>query len=120
MDAEARKFLGNLWADSAPLNRQTPEAVGIERTRGWTLEYEQHGTNKYPERKVWNQLVRELQGAFAESMLYGFPRWAADVDWPQYAFVLHDSKIWHATTANGPNETTAAQEPGTGNIWRQF
>ena len=120
MDAEAKKFLQNLWADNAPINRQTPESAGIDRTSGWDINYEQRGTGKYPERKVWNQMIRELQGAFREKMVYGFPRWAADVDWKRYDFITYGGGIYFATVDNGPSAAQQAETPGTGTVWRKY
>ena len=119
-DTEAKKFINALWADAAPSNRQSPEDAGIDRNFGWDVNYEQPGTGKYPERRVWNQMIRELQGAFREKIVFGLPRWAEDVNWRQDDFVTHNLKIWYATLDHGPDHTTKGQEPGTGAAWREY
>ena len=120
MDAEAKKFLENLWADEASANRQDPEAAGIDRANGWDINYEQRGTGRYPERRVFNQLIRELQGAFREHMVFGFPRWDSGVDWAQYSFITHGTNVYYATVNNGPSYPQQAEEPGTGEVWRLY
>lgn len=119
MNEEARKIIGNLWAEDAPTERDTPEDVGIDRNIGWDLNYEQIGTLKFPERKVFNQLLRELTGAFNEHLQYGLPRWDDGVDWDQFTFLTHDGRIYVALQASGPNNG-GAQEPGTGSKWRLY
>ena len=43
---------GRLIATEGPLNRQEPEAIGITRTTGYGLEYQQTGSGFYPSRRV--------------------------------------------------------------------
>ena len=63
-DAEAKKLTP--WADSG--DRQDPEEAGLDRAAGWTVAYEQAGSGNYPERLVFNQLLRELSGLFQEAL----------------------------------------------------
>lgn len=114
MDVEAKKFLGDLWAENG--DRRTPEEANITRARGWDINYELPGTGKYPERDVFNQLVRELQGAFQEHMLYGIPRWDAGVNYATNAFVQLNGVIYVATQAI----TAPGDEPGTSSVWRRY
>ena len=51
---------GGAWARDADDERETPEAAGLTRDRGWPLPYEQIGANAEPEREVFNQREYEL------------------------------------------------------------
>ena len=117
MDTEAKKFLGKLWAENG--DRSDPESKGIDRSKGWDINYEQPGTGKYPERDVFNQMIRELQGAFQEHMLYGFPRWSSDVAWNRYDFVLYSGSLYFATRDNG-GEGIPSPTPGMSDDWRLY
>lgn len=124
MDAEAKKMIGHLWADTG--ERMDPEEAGIDRAKGWDRDYEQEGTGKYPRRAVSNQLRREIQGALVEKMLYGAPRYAADVNWPLNAYVNYNGLLYRAVVANGPAdelagpESPAGSETRPGAVWRRF
>ena len=69
-DAEWKK--AELWADTG--DREDPEDVGIDRSVGWTVSYEQRGSGDEPERTVFNQLLRELSGLYVMVREYGGPR----------------------------------------------
>ena len=55
-DAEWKK--AELWADTG--DREDPEDVGIDRSVGWPVSYEQRGSGDEPERTVFQQLLREM------------------------------------------------------------
>ena len=120
-DTEAKKFLGELWASSASALRSDPSVYGLTRTEGWDVRYEQLGTRKFPEMRVFNQLLRELQGAFAGQMTQGIIAWNEDVNYARHAFVGHASKIWWSQEETGP-ATMNPSEPGSAGdtTWRLY
>lgn len=71
MNEHAKKLIDNEWAIDAPGNRQTAEEVGVDRRTGWNLDYEQAGTNKFPQRTLFNELLYQYSSAFNEHMKYG-------------------------------------------------
>lgn len=113
MDAQAKKILATVWCESADSSRADPETYDIDRGEGWTIEYEQ---NKYPERKVWNQLLREIQGALRDHMREGFLAWQEDLDYPQYAFVKYNGRVYFATSAIAAN----GDNPAASDNWSQY
>ena len=101
--AEERKILGNLWASDATADREDPEDVGITRTDGWPIAYEQIGSGKEPERSVFNQKFREWTGFGNDVLRMGILQWDSGVDYNIYAFVTaSDGFIYVANVASGP------------------
>ena len=115
-DAEAKKI--ELWADGG--DRADPEDVGIDRSVGWPVSYEQVGGNN-PSREIWNQIFRELSGWSLDRLRMGVPRWDSDVNYIHPAFVTAGDDLYVSLESNGPdtgnatNPTTAGQT-----IWRIY
>ena len=121
MDTQAKKILSGVWASGDDAERESPEDAGIDREEGWGLPYEQPGSGALPEREVWNQRWRELDGAFAEEMRYGVPRWDAGVDYAQGAFANVDGVLRVALAPTGPatGNPTDPESPGQ-QVWRIY
>ena len=111
-DAEALKMA--LWADTG--ERQTPEEAGFSRQSGWPVAYEQIGTEKFPERLVFNQLLRELTGLFLEMIAYGVLSWDDGTNYSHHAFALgSDGSIHRTLRDSGPDVEGGAVDPTTPN-----
>ena len=120
-DTEAKKLLtAAAWADTG--DRVDPEDEGIDRAKGWPVSYEQQGSGKFPERPVFNQLLREQSGFSQDVLRWGYLPWDAEVNYAQYAFVIGaDGEKYVSNVATGPatgNATnpTAAQQT----VWRVY
>ena len=111
-DAQAKKILTGLWASGSSADREDPEDLGITRTEGFDLGYEQIGSGDYPQRSIFNQKMREWDGVWAENMRSGGLRaWDTRIDYYQYARVAVGLSKYVATVATGPatgNETDPA------------
>ena len=122
-DTEAKKMQSGVWASDSLALRADPEAENIDRTRGWTVAYEQQRSGRTPELVVFNQLFRELSGLFVEKMRYGGNMtYDKDVDYFQYARVIgSDGRKYWAVVANGP-DTANISDPvaDSGRIWRLY
>lgn len=119
IDAELLKI--RRWAETSS-NRDTPESVGIIRTDGWTVVYEQIG-GKLPERKVFNQLIRELSIFSIDRIEYGILPWDSRVNYRHYAFVVgSDGVLYKSTESSGPGgfEVGENDPAGGGNSWRPY
>ena len=118
VDAEALKM--KLWAETGL--RENPENVGLDRALGWTVPYEQRDTGKFPELEVYNQLYRELTGAFLEALV-SVPRWVDDWDYPLVAFVVgEDGTLYRNLVPTGPN-TSNVTDPALDTdhaVWRPY
>ena len=101
-DAEWKK--AELWADTG--DREDPEDVGIDRSVGWPVSYEQRGSGDEPERTVFNQLLRELSGWAVDQLRMGVLQWDEDVDYADAAFVTTEDGLHVALQANGPGAAT--------------
>ena len=86
-DSETKKILGGIWASGDTGDRTDPEDVGIERTEGWRLAYEQIGSGFEPERAMFNQKFREYDGLAVDVMRMGILFWDAEIDYVQNAIV---------------------------------
>ena len=118
-DDQAKKLLGNEWADSG--DRTDPEDVNITRSVGWDVRYEQIGSGFEPEREVFNQLLRELSGWANDEIVNGVPPWDADVDYPKWAFVNTSSDMYIALVPTGPAAGNATDPLATGQtVWRSY
>ena len=117
-DAEAKKI--RLWAENG--DRETPEELGLDRSKGWPVHYEQVGTGFEPERTLMNQLTREQTGLADTRMREGIPRWDAEINYRQYAFVVSDTgRLMVSLVPTGPvhgNVTDPDSEGQT--VWRQY
>ena len=125
-DSEAIKILGNVWASDAGADRMDPEDVGINRLHGWPAAYEQIGSGAEPEREVWNQRWRELDGYFAEKMVLGILPWDPRIDYVHTAEAASfatgsDAKIYVTVRPSGPagGNSTDPTAPGQ-NAWRIY
>ena len=104
MDAEAKKMLTGIWASGPTADREDPSEYGITRNRGWGVAYEQVGSGLEPEREVYNQKFREVEGAFREKMrMGGCMRWDGDVNYYQWARTIgSDGNKYYCLVATGP------------------
>ena len=119
-DTEAKNLLAGLWADTG--DRTDPEDLGLTRTTGWPVAYEQLGSGAEPERALFNQRFRELDGAFADEMRYGIGPWDADIDYHQHARATDSAgRKMIATVATGPRSGNATDPAVAGQtVWRPF
>ena len=99
-DAEWKK--AELWADTG--DREDPEGVGIDRSVGWTVSYEQRGSGDEPERTVFNQLLRELSGWAVDQLRMGVLQWDEDVDYVAAAFVTTERRVACGAAGDGAGE----------------
>ena len=118
-DTQAKKFLDDLWAESG--DRVGPAELDLDRVEGWDVRYEQLGVRKYPERQLFNQLIRELQGYYNDCMKFGILPWDNEINYAQHAFVSEDGHIWWAQVATGPDMGNPSR-PGSlaDTIWRLY
>ena len=68
---------GPVWASDpteGPANREDPEALGITRTTGYGLEYQQIGSGFYPSRRVLNQKLSRVGLGFRAQAAHGHSR----------------------------------------------
>ena len=122
VDTQAKKILaGGIWASADAADRVDPEDVGISRTEGWRLAYEQIGSGFEPEREVVNQKFREWDGFTVDVARQGILFWDADIDYVRYAFVAKGEHIYVANLANGPNTGNATDPDDSGQqVWRLY
>lgn len=120
VDAEAKKLLGNLWADTG--DREDPEDVGIARATGWPVSYEQIGSGSEPERTVFNQRFRELDGWASDRIRMGIPQWDIEVDYLHPAFVTTSSGLHVTRSGNtGPTYGNATDpDADAQTVWRRY
>ena len=116
---------GGAWARDADDERETPEAAGLTRDRGWPLPYEQIGANAEPEREVFNQREYELTSALIDFAATGVPAWDAAVDYTPASdaacFVTTPAGLHLTNTATGPATGNATDPDSAGQtIWRRF
>ena len=113
LDAEAKKILGGLWADSG--DRTDPDDAGLtpalDRADGWPDSFSM-ASGDTPRRRVMNQIFRELQGAATDGMRQGLRFWDAEVDYLENATVTQAGIAYRATAATGP-ATSNATDPAT-------
>lgn len=93
-DTEYLRLFDGLWGDEG--DRADPESVGINRLRGWDVRYEQHGTGKFPERSVFNQMLRELTGLYRGKMTWGVLPWGSTIAYPAGGMCVYDGRRWYA------------------------
>ena len=113
LDAEAKKILGGLWAESG--DRTDPDDAGLtpalDRADGWPDSFSMSAGDT-PRRRVMNQIFRELQGAATDGMRQGLRFWDAEVDYLENATVTQAGIAYRATVATGP-ATSNATDPAT-------
>lgn len=123
-DSEAKQILGNLWAENG--DREEPEDLGLTRTTGWPVAYEQIGAGKEPERTLFNQLLRELTGWASDGYREGVRLWDGDANYAQHAFVQTAEGLYVANRASGPalgnavNPLTETPQSESQRIWRKY
>ena len=121
-DAQAKKILGKLWASGVNAARFAPEDIGLTRTTGWPVAYEQIGSGFEPEREIFNQRFREIDGWAGHNMRTGGAHeWDVDINYYQYARAYVDVHKYVALVATGPKHGNAVhpETPGQ-NIWRLY
>ena len=122
--AETRTLLAaDVWASSTEgeANRQNPEAIGLTRTTGYGLEYQQLDSGFYPSRQVLNQRYHEWELGFRHKLLMGIPEYDSDVDYRQHAFAVVGGTLYVATEANGPTLGNPTDPTALGQtVWREY
>ena len=117
VDAQALKI--ELWAEDG--DREEPETVGIDRARGWTVEYEQLNSGSEPERTVFNQLMRELCGWALTRIREGVGVWDGRVDYEHPAFCATTAGLHVSLESSGPSYGNAADPTSDGQtVWRVY
>ena len=124
-DAQAKKFFGEIWGLAG--DRDDPEDVGLDRSTGWPVRYEQPGADAEPERTVFNQLLCELDQAFSEKARAGVLEWDARIDYPGddetgYAFVVGtDGRLYVSLRPSGPTTGNPTNPVGDGQTaWAEY
>ena len=101
-DADALRI--RKWAGSADANVQTPEAAGLTRATGWPASYSAAGSTG-PQRRVFNQLFRELTGLAVELSTRGLLEWDTSISYAHPAFVVgSDDRIYRTQQSNSGND----------------
>ena len=117
-DAQAKKFLGALWADSG--DRTDPDATTLSpplnRAEGWPSTFSAPDGNKI-RRRVFNQRLRSLQGAASDHLTLGIGPYDANIDYPQNALVSAGATTYRALVANGPSTTAVAPTAENQTTW---
>ena len=121
-DTQAKKLLGGAWASGIAADREDPSDVGIARTEGWNIPYEQIGSGKEPERTVFNQLLRELTGWAIDNMRFGgLHPYDPEINYHQYARCRIGESKFVALIANGPAHGNAESPVMAGQtVWRRY
>ena len=123
-DAQAKKI--RPWGING--DRQLPEDLGISRTAGWPVPYEQPGAGAEPERDLFNQLLLELTEAFHDKIRQGVMPWDQRIDYPGadatgYAFVTGPTTgaLYVANQPSGPTRgnPTDPETPGQ-DVWDTY
>ena len=111
-DPEARKILQGAWATSG--DRTDPDAAVLDpvldRDTGWPSTFSA-SDGETPRRRVFNQLLNELDSAAIDSMRWGILPYDALIDYHQHARATVDDREFRALTANGPGTTAGAVSP---------
>ena len=122
-DTESKKVMGNVWASDARADRIDPEDLGLTRSEGWPVAYEQIDSGFEPEREVFNQKMREWDGWLDEDIATGgLPQWDAGVNYRADARSAVQHRKYVALVNTGPAFGNAVQ-PGTAGaigIWRLY
>ena len=119
VDAEAKKILTGLWADTG--DRTDPEDLGVDRAGGWDVAYELPGTGREPERTLGNQRFRELDGWAADRMRGGIPGWDGEINYLEHAFVTVGGALYVANRVTGPETDNTTSPDATGQtVWRRY
>ena len=111
-DIEAKKILTGKWADLG--DRTDPDdgslSLSLIRTIGWPASFSASDGDTV-RREVINQLLRELNGAAVDGMLYGIGPYDADLNYRQHDLCQVAGTLYRAIAVNGPdtsNETSPA------------
>ena len=121
-DTQAKKILGHVWASGVSAARFDPGDVGIVRVAGWSVAYEQIGSGFEPEREIFNQRFRELDGWAEHNMRSGGSHeWDSDINYYQYARAYVGLHKYVALVATGPRvgNQVHPEEPGNA-VWRLY
>ena len=98
------------WAASG--DREDPEDVGIVRSTGWTVAFEQVGGSRV-QRTVVQQLLFEVTSFCWHRLRDGLIPWHAGVDYEHPAFVVgSDGALYRSRVDSGPALGNAA-DPAT-------
>ena len=111
----------DIWASDDNAQKLTPEEVGLTRSEGWPVTYEQLHTGKFPEREVFNQHMFELGSAVTDIAASGVLPWNADVDYVAPAFVATATGL-HVSFVDSGLGTGNATDPDMAGqtIWRLY
>ena len=118
VDVEAKKIV--LWAESG--DRADPGTLNVDETEGWDDQYEQRGSQRFPERTLTNQLFREFSGGLVE-LFDGLPRWVDDWDYPAMSFVAgSNGRVYLSLVATGPTVDNVTDPTGDDQrrVWRPY
>ena len=121
-DTQSKKVLGATWASASMAETEAPEDVGITRSTGYTLPYEQIGSGSEPERTVVNQLFRELNAWMTDNMRYGGVKpWDGDINYLQYARATVGRSKYYASVETGPVHGNSVNPTASGQtVWRLY
>ena len=109
-DDQAIKILEGLWAESGDRTDPDDSALTppLDREDGWPDSFSMSGGD-VPRRRVFNQIIRELQGAASDSMRYGGPYpYDNRVDYYLDGHCTIGLIEYRATAENGPATTVVS------------
>jgi len=110
-----------VWASNPNAQTEPPETLGLTRTEGWPVAYEQPLTGKTVERLLVNNHFRELVAVFRDITTMGILAWDADVDYAAGAFVATASGLHVARVVSGPGSGNPTDPDGPGQtVWRVY
>ena len=113
----------DIWASSADgaTNRQNPEDIGLTRTNGYGIEYQQSESGFYPSRTLTNQRYHEIEHGLRHKMLMGIPEYDDGVNYRQHALCQVAGTPYVATVANGTAEDNVTDPTDSGQaVWRLY
>ena len=108
-DAQAKKILAGLWAESGDRSDPGTGDNPLSRAVGWDAPYSVPGGNELIRRR-WNQRFRELDGAASDHLTLSVGPYDSAIDYPQNALVAAGATTYRAIIVNGPT-TSNAQAP---------
>ena len=119
-DVEARKLLDKLWAGGSSGQRTDPDASSLtpplDRSIGWPAGFSSSGGNKL-RRRVWNQIMREMDGASSDVSKFGLLPYDANIDYEQGAVVSVGTVTYRCLVANGPSSTAVNPTADSQTSW---
>ena len=110
-----------LWASSQTAQRTPPTELGLTRSDGWPVAYEQALTGKTVERDLCNQHLHELGAAYRDIASMGVLAWDGDVDYAAGAFASTATGLHVSRVASGPGSGNATDPDSPGQtVWRVY